>query len=258
MSELAQWASNVKWSEYVVDDEVTALLTKLKARIESYGGDGETRIKLVAVGDGAVGKTSLLIAFAKGTFPDTYVPTVFENYTASIQSGDRTVLLHLWDTAGQEDYDRLRPLSYPGADIVLLCFSLVTESSFESVKEKWSPEVEHYVPDVPTILVGTKADLRDSKTPDPSTGEFAPVSDEQVNSLVKEINARAFIPVSAKTGTNLPKVFDQAVAIVLQHRRDLGEDDGPAPSPSTPSDGDGIVFRPSTTPANRRGGCVLI
>jgi GTPase SAR1 family protein len=77
---------------------------------------------------------------------------------------------------------------------------LVTESSFESVKEKWSPEVDHYVPDVPTILVGTKADLRDTKTPDPSTGEFAPVSDDQVNSLVKEINARAFIPVSAKTG----------------------------------------------------------
>jgi len=255
MAQLAEWASNVKWSEYVVDDEVAALLTKLKARIESYGGDGETRIKLVAVGDGAVGKTSLLIAFAKGTFPDTYVPTVFENYTASIQSGERTVLLHLWDTAGQEDYDRLRPLSYPGADIVLLCFSLVTESSFDSVREKWSPEVEHYVPDVPTILVGTKADLRDAKIPDPSTGEFAPVSDDQVNHLVKEINAQSFVPVSAKTGNNLKKVFEQAVSIVLQHRREMGEDDNPGKDSAAGDDG-GIVFKPSTTPSRR--GCVLV
>lgn len=166
--------------------------------------------------------------------------------------------------------DRLRPLSYPGADIVLLCFSLVTESSFDSVKEKWSPEVDHYVPDVPTILVGTKADLRDSKTPDPSTGEFAPVSDDQVNGLVKEINAQTFIPVSAKTGmhlfsdqsltrflgNNLKKVFDQAVAIVLQHRRELGEEDTPASGGKDGGDGEGIVFKQGTT--RSRSGCVLV
>lgn len=153
---------------------------------------------------------------------------------------------------------------------MLLCFSLVTESSFDSVREKWFPEVDHYVPDVPTILVGTKADLRDSKTPDPSTGEFAPVSDDQVNALVKEINSQTFIPVSAKTGTyhrltqvnpalgnNLKKVFDQAVAIVLQHRRELGEEDSaPASSGNAGGDGEGIVFKASTT--RSRSGCVLV
>lgn len=61
-----------------------------------------------------------------------------QNYTAqTVRAKDKSqVLLHLWDTAGQEDYDRLRPLSYPGADVVLLCFSTVNKSSFESVKEK--------------------------------------------------------------------------------------------------------------------------
>jgi len=222
-TELAEWASGLNWAEYIEDDEVYATLSKLKVRVEQFddgsGEDGDIRIKLVAVGDGAVGKTSLLIAYAKGTFPETYIPTVFENYTAQIEHEGKKILLHLWDTAGQEDYDRLRPLSYPGADVVLLCFSLVTESSFESVKDKWHPEVDHYIKNVPTILVGTKVDLRDAKQPDPSTGEFHPVSNDQANKMVDEIGAEKFIAVSAKVGTNLKDVFHQAVSMVLSSRK---------------------------------------
>jgi len=177
------------------------------------------RIKLVAVGDGAVGKTSMLISYAQGAFPDTYVPTVFENYTTQLEQNERKVLLHLWDTAGQEDYDRLRPLSYPGSDIVLLCFSLVTKASFDSIKEKWYPEVDHYVKDIPTILVGTKVDLREAKSPDPGTGEFKPVSTEMGTTLAEDIGAEKFIEVSAKTGHNLKELFKEAVAIVLATRK---------------------------------------
>jgi len=224
---VAQWANEQEWNDHIDDDEVYATLVKLRSHItageEEDGSD--TRIKLVAVGDGAVGKTSMLIAYAKGAFPDTYVPTVFENYTAQIDHHDKKVLLHLWDTAGQEDYDRLRPLSYPGSDIVLLCFSLVTEASFDSIKEKWYPEVDHYVKDVPTILVGTKVDLRESKSPDPGTGEFKPVSTEKGKQLAEEIGAEKFIEVSAKTGHNLKELFKEAVAIVLAARKLHGGDD---------------------------------
>lgn len=83
------------------------------------------------------------------------MPTVFENYTARKKRHDDTILLHLWDTAGlqsrrsigshmnagQEEYDRLRPLSYPGADIVLLCFSTVSQASYDAIRDKvlsWS------------------------------------------------------------------------------------------------------------------------
>ena len=104
-------------------------------------------IKCVVVGDGAVGKTCLLISYTTNKFPSEYVPTVFDNYAVTvmivfiINQGNEPYTLGLFDTAGQEDYDRLRPLSYPQTDVFLVCFSIVAPASFENVKEKWFPEV---------------------------------------------------------------------------------------------------------------------
>uniref|UniRef100_A0A4X2LTQ7 Ras homolog family member C n=1 Tax=Vombatus ursinus TaxID=29139 RepID=A0A4X2LTQ7_VOMUR len=121
------------------------------------------RKKLVIVGDDECGKTCLLIVFSKDQFPDFYVPTVFENYVADIEVDGKQVELALWDTAGQEDYHRLRPLSYPDTNVVLMCFSIVTPESLESVQDKWTPEVKHFCPNVPIILIGNKKDLRNDE-----------------------------------------------------------------------------------------------
>jgi small GTP-binding protein len=61
---------------------------------------------------------------------------VFDNYAVTVMIGGEPYTLGLFDTAGQEDYDRLRPLSYPQTDVFLVCFSVISPSSYENVKEK--------------------------------------------------------------------------------------------------------------------------
>eukprot|EP01090_Pellita_catalonica_P019150 TRINITY_DN63_c0_g1_i1.p1 TRINITY_DN63_c0_g1~~TRINITY_DN63_c0_g1_i1.p1 ORF type:complete len:195 (+),score=40.21 TRINITY_DN63_c0_g1_i1:86-670(+) len=174
-------------------------------------------IKLVVVGDGAVGKTCLLISYANNRFPEDYVPTVFDNYVVNLTAGEQTIELGLWDTAGQEEYDRLRPLSYANANVFLICFSVVNPVSYENVLSKWWPEIVHFCPDTPLIVVGTKSDLREDKDVRAklaNQGQEA-VTEAKGLELVKKIKALQYIECSAFTGDNLKTVFDEAVKAVL-------------------------------------------
>ncbi|WVZ13182.1 hypothetical protein V8G54_017712, partial [Vigna mungo] len=173
-------------------------------------------IKCVTVGDGAVGKTCLLISYTSNTFPTDYVPTVFDNFSANVVVNGSIVNLGLWDTAGQEDYNRLRPLSYRGADVFILAFSLISKASYENVSKKWIPELKHYAPGVPIILVGTKLDLRDDKQFCQDHPGAVPITAAQGEELRKLINAPAYIECSSKTQENVKAVFDAAIRVVLQ------------------------------------------
>ncbi|XP_024977892.1 nitrate regulatory gene2 protein isoform X1 [Cynara cardunculus var. scolymus] len=146
---------------------------------------------------------------------DDYVPTVFDNFSANVVVNGATVNLGLWDTAGQEDYNRLRPLSYRGADVFILAFSLISKASYENVSKKWIPELKHYAPGVPIVLVGTKLDLRDDKQFFIDHPGATPITAAQGEELQKTIGAPEYIECSSKTQENVKGVFDAAIKVVL-------------------------------------------
>jgi len=171
--------------------------------------NGPIRRKLVIVGDGACGKTSLLCVFAMGEFPKEYEPTIFENYVAEIRLDGKPVQLALWDTAGQEEYERLRPLSYSKAHVILIAFSVDTPDSLENVTVKWIEEVRNICgSQIPVILVGCKADLR------PAAGSSADgkqyVTRQRAQAVAQEIGARGYKECSALNNQGVDDVFEAA------------------------------------------------
>lgn len=174
-------------------------------------------IKCVVVGDGAVGKTCLLISFTTNAFPGEYIPTVFDNYAASLLVDGKAINLGLWDTAGQEDYDRLRPLSYPQTDVFIAAFSVVNPASYENIKQKWITEIRHHCASAPVILCGTKIDLREDPIAIQRLQEkkLSPITFEQGSSLMKEIGAVKYIECSALTQQGLKSLFDEACRAVI-------------------------------------------
>ncbi len=178
-------------------------------------------IKCVVVGDGAIGKTCLLYSYTHDTFPEDYVPTVFDNYTINVSVDGKMIGVGLWDTAGQEDYDRLRPLSYPQTDIFLICFSVTSPTSYDNVIKKWYPELQMHAPGVPIILVGTKIDLReDSATINSFEGKSrGMITKEDGESLRAQIKAQAYLECSAKTQVGLKQVFDEAIRVVFKKQQ---------------------------------------
>lgn len=161
-----------------------------------------------------------------------------DNYSGSIIFNEKPVNFELWDTCGQDDYDRLRPLIYNHPqtvifyenflvfcqqnslkpfhnyqDVFLICFSLMNCSSFENVKTKWLPEIFHHCPSTPIILVGTKIDLREDLFQIEKLYVLKhqnPISYEQGLNMAKEIGAVKYFECSALTRKGLEKVFDKA------------------------------------------------
>ncbi|NXE98867.1 RND1 protein, partial [Menura novaehollandiae] len=163
------------------------------------------RCKLVLVGDVQCGKTAMLQVLAKDCYPETYVPTVFENYTACLASEEQRVELSLWDTSGSPYYDNVRPLCYSDSDAVLLCFDISRPETLDSAAKKvgggWKAEILDYCPNTRVLLIGCKTDLRTdlSTLLELSHQKQAPISYEQGCAAARQLGAEGYLECSAFT-----------------------------------------------------------
>uniref|UniRef100_A0A0L8H8T6 Rho-related GTP-binding protein RhoU n=2 Tax=Octopus bimaculoides TaxID=37653 RepID=A0A0L8H8T6_OCTBM len=180
-------------------------------------GQQPPKVKCVLVGDGAIGKTSLIVSYTTNGYPTEYVPTAFDNYSVVVSVNNKPVSLQLCDTAGQDDFDSLRPLCYPNTDVFLLCFSVVCPSSFHNILDKWLPEVRQHSPKTPIILIGTQCDLRNDVKILIELARYkeAPIAEADAQRLACQIGAYSYIECSALTQKNLKEVFDSAIISAL-------------------------------------------
>ncbi|KAM8894785.1 ras homolog family member Ua isoform 1-T1 [Spinachia spinachia] len=182
-------------------------------------GAAERRVKCVLVGDGAVGKTSLVVSYTTNGYPTEYVPTAFDNFSAVVSVDGQPVKLQLCDTAGQDEFDKLRPLCYTSADVFLLCFSVVSPASFQNVPDKWVQEIRRHAPLAPLVLVGTQCDLREDVKVliDLARYRERPVDPADARDCAVEIGAVSYMECSSLTQKNLKEVFDTAILASLQN-----------------------------------------
>ncbi|XP_062259130.1 rho-related GTP-binding protein RhoE-like [Platichthys flesus] len=183
--------------------------------------DSAVQCKLVVVGDSQCGKSALLSVFAKDSFPECYVPTVFENYSASFDLDLQRVELRLWDTSGSSYYDNVRPLSYPDADAVLICFDISRPETLDNVLKKWRGEIEEFCPNTKMLLVGCKSDLRTDLFTR-SHSRHSPVSYDQGSNTAKQLSTPYLECSSLQSDNSVKDIFHVAtLACVNKNNRSM-------------------------------------
>lgn len=232
-------------SQYIY---IYKLLLKSKKMAKDLSRKGSqplmSGVKVVTVGDGAVGKTSMLVSAVTGNFPREYIPTVFDNHEMDRIVDGHPEHLILYDTAGQEEYESLRLLSYTDTHVFLLVFSVESTSSFENIETKWLKEVREHRPNSPFIVIGAKCDLRED---DGVIAEVASLgrpmrSKEEYERKAMEWGASKYFECSASRMVNLDLILDEAVRIGKKSR---DEEQAKATAQTKAASGDG-------------GGCCVI
>jgi len=164
-------------------------------------------LKLVLLGDSAVGKTSLIDIYAHHQFKEDYKPTLGVNIVVKeLKTENAQIRLVIWDIAGQEKYDISRKMFFKGVEGVLFVYDTTRYITFKNVGSKWLEDLNDYGDkDLGYVLIGNKIDLQDSRA----------VSNEEGRALADKINAIDFVETSAKFGENVEEAFKKLVDRVL-------------------------------------------
>ncbi|KAL8611091.1 hypothetical protein ACOMHN_064381 [Nucella lapillus] len=180
----------------------------------------KSNIKCVLVGDTMVGKTCLARRLANHGFAADYTPTTFDNYAANTTVDGKSFVLGLFDTAGQEELNRLRILAYVNCDVFLLCFSVLSQDSLRRAQDSWIREVRSHAPHVPYVLVGTHIDVRDDVTSrDRKTSVGAEhaqfVTTKDGMAAAARIGADSYVECSSLTEAGILRLKEAAIDAVM-------------------------------------------
>ncbi|XP_051806896.1 rho-related GTP-binding protein RhoF-like [Acanthochromis polyacanthus] len=181
----------------------------------------QKEFKVAIVGEGLCGRSSLIKTYTTGVFPESWTPTVFESTVANTVFEGQEFQLNIWDCSAIKDYDYLRSLSYSDVDVVLICYDVMSPSSFHNVFQKWYPEVKHFCVGVPIILVGCKTDLRSDKFLEEELWSLGQnyIKYTQGEEAGRKINAAAYLECSARCNENVENVFREAIKQALMAKR---------------------------------------
>lgn len=164
-------------------------------------------VKVIIVGEFAVGKTSLCKRYATGMFREEYKPTLgVDIFTKKVEIEDfGSVILSIWDTAGQEKFRKMYPKYYKGAKYAILVYDITSRETFESLSS-WVEEINKHAGKIPIILVGNKVDLE----------AYRQVSREEGIEITKELNLHGFYEASARTGLNVNEIFEKPIKVIIK------------------------------------------
>ncbi|MHA1498562.1 MAG: Rab family GTPase [Promethearchaeota archaeon] len=163
------------------------------------------KVKVTIIGDGGVGKTSLIQKFTQGTFQKNYIKTIgaqISNYEVEFEEY-RTELL-FWDIAGQDDFHFLRPSFYRASKAAIIIYSLEDNNlgsrSFEHITT-WYKDVKEFCREIPVIIFANKVDLVDENHLDKT----------KIQKLVDDNNFLGYFITSAKTGQGVHDAFNTLI-----------------------------------------------
>jgi small GTP-binding protein len=170
--------------------------------------------KITVIGDGGVGKTSLIKKYTKGSFKKEYIKTLgaqFSKYDEKIEGS--AVKLFFWDIAGQAEFSFMRPTFYKGSKAAIIVFSHAPDEldkSFNHIYD-WHEDIKKYCGDIPIVLFGNKIDLVDDGS----------IEIDKVEEVVDESDFLGFYKTSAKTGNGVYEAFQAIIKNLYEKYKDL-------------------------------------
>jgi len=160
--------------------------------------------KIIAVGDGTAGKTSIIRRYVHEEFDSKYIKTIGVSHALKrLCLDDTEITMTIWDTGGQELFDCIRPQYYRGAHGVLVIYDVTSQESFDHL-DKWLNELDTNCGKIPKIIIGNKIDLTDERVIPPEAGEKYALQ-----------NFVSHSETSAKTGENVVEVMGELAKLIL-------------------------------------------